>query len=263
MKSQKSASRRLLSSALSFLLISSFLFISLMAFAGMNKSAAWFASVKEVTGEGMSVSVEAPESYISEVEYFTIERITLSEGKNNYHFDMNAPAPSGTLGTYSALSGERQLLVKITLPDSVDRVSLIAQSASQRYPVYNGAKITKDTPVGLSSVVKIHVLDGNHIDETDGEYVVYGSDLDDPKSFATVSSDGNSVTYSQNIDLYSTPNGNNDNELYIFIDYDEESMDLLLNYVNNLIMSGLTDYVSGDVVSFVGDFVIHVDSASE
>lgn len=268
MSSQKNTSKRLLTSAVSFLLISTFLFISLVAFSGMNKSAAWFSSVKEVSAEGMSISVSAPETY--EVDYFQITSISLSDGENNYHFDASAPSGNGKLQTYSALSGERQLLIKISELDLANAITLSAKSSSQTYPVYNGAEISKDTPLGLSSVVKIYILDSDSVDLVDGEYVVYSDDLtdDNAKTFASPNTGNNSanVPYllDSDIELYSSSTGNSDSELYIFIDYYEESMDCVLNYVNNLMMTpGGTDYKSGDEVQFIGDFIIDISKAKQ
>ena len=272
MSNKKSPNKRLLSSALSFLLISTFLFISLVAFSGMNKSAAWFANTKDVSAEGMSISISAPENY--NIEYFQIKSISLSDEKNNYHFDASAPSDSGKLQTYSALSGERQLLVKISGLNPENALTLSAQSSSQTYPVYDGAEISSQTPLGLSSVVKIYVLDSESVDLVDGEYVVYSSALiddeekDKAKTFASPNTDSNSESgpylLDSNIELYSSPAGNSDSVLYIFIDYYEESMDCVLDYVNHLMMiSNGTDYKSGDEIQFTGDFIINISNAKQ
>ena len=272
MSNQKSASKRLFASTISFVVISAFLFISLVACSGMNKSEAWFSKLREVSAEGMSISVSAPENY--NIEYFQIKSISLSDEKNNYHFDASAPSDSGQLQTYSALSGERQLLIKISNLDSTNAVTISAQSSSQTYPVYDGAEISSQTPLGLSSVVKIYVLDSESVDLVDGEYVVYSDDLiddekkDKAKTFASQNTGSNSenVPYllDSNIELYSSPAGNSDSELYIFIDYYEESMDCVLDYVNHLMMiSNGTDYKSGDEIQFTGDFIINISNAKQ
>lgn len=84
MSSQKNTSKRLLTSAVSFLLISTFLFISLVAFSGMNKSAAWFANVKEVSANGMSVVVDSPYDTYADVTSYAVSRISEVAGPPAY-----------------------------------------------------------------------------------------------------------------------------------------------------------------------------------
>ena len=84
MRSQKNTARSLITSALSFLLISTFLFVSLVAFSGINKSAAWFANVKDVSAEGMSVVVDSPYDVYADVTSYAVSEISEVTGTPSY-----------------------------------------------------------------------------------------------------------------------------------------------------------------------------------
>ena len=99
MSNQKSPNKRLLSSALSFLLISTFLFISLVAFSGINKSAAWFANVKEVSANGMSVVVDSPYDTYVDVTSYAVSEISEVTGTPSYTTYTAAEEEAYTLPT--------------------------------------------------------------------------------------------------------------------------------------------------------------------
>ena len=219
-----------------------------------NNGLAWFSENDKATATGMNISVVDPKGLVASVEYFNISDITLIGEINSYHFD-TTPDDDANLGVYSVLSSKRQLLIKVTLSDNVDAVTINAASSSSRYPVYDGAVMnTKNSP-GLSSVVQLCVI--NSLNAVNGEYVVTDSGMaSGMKRFATINSDGTLDSYSQDIPLYSTASGADDNVLFIFVDYYEDSIDYVLSYINYLIMGGDTDYQSGSEIPFNCDFTI-------
>ncbi len=76
MKNKNSVSTRLMLSALSILVLATFLVVSLVAFSSMNKSTAWFASSGNVSASGISVSANNPEEIHVTVTSYAISDIS-------------------------------------------------------------------------------------------------------------------------------------------------------------------------------------------
>ena len=242
-----------------------FLALSIAAFVLMNGSVAWFADNDEVDASNMSVSVKTDSDAGLVVDYYEISSIALSEGKNIYTFS-KTPITNVTdrhLKEYSHVVAERQMLIKITLPDTMSGATVRAVTDTTDYVIedQNDPEVNKaDNP--LSSVIAFYALSG--VDETDGGYVVSinNSENDTVAHFVTITEDeGKRQASFDNSDIliYETPEGNTDKTIFIMLDYYEASIGYVLSVVNHLMMiGGKTDIQAGDNVEFVCDFDIVV-----
>ena len=75
MNQNKSELKTLFTRGISFLLIATFLCISILAFAGMNKTVAWFAKKDEVSSDGMLVMIKGVEGVESNVMSYAVSEI--------------------------------------------------------------------------------------------------------------------------------------------------------------------------------------------
>ena len=244
------------------------LVFSVVALLTINGTLAWFASQDEVSAEGMSVAIAEQSNAVKDVVFYKIESIGVTNGNNAYYFSPVA-ADSGELGQYSSLTSTRQLLIKIVLDDSVERVTLTANIPAEAYAVGDGVIVNKNSELPLSSVVEMQVLNDRSIagNEANG-YVVYDNDeLGEPSRFVSFS--GGNPVVSKSVELYATADGD-DNAIFIFVDYYEESMEYIIAFVNDAILSRPSDYVPsaddlkiGDSFNFICDFTIYVDDAEK
>ena len=236
-----------------------------VAFLLMNGSVAWFADNDEVDAAGMSVSVNAVPGTVIEVNYYEISSIALSGGENIYTFSKTpiADVADRHLKEYSPIVAERQMLVKITLADTLDAATVRAVTDTTDYVIED-----QDDPEvnqannPLSSVIAFYAL--SDVQETSAGYVVSSENFQNHTAthFVTVEEqDGKTqASFDDNdILIYETPEGDTDNTIFIMLDYYEASIGYVLSVVNHLMMiGGKTDIQPGENVQFVCDFEIVV-----
>ena len=231
----------------------------------MNGSVAWLADNDEVDANNMSVSVNAEPGTVIEVDYYEISSIALSGGENIYTFSKTpiANVADRHLKEYSPIVGERQMLVKITLADTLDAATVRAVTDTTDYVIED-----QDDPEvnqannPLSSVIAFYAL--SDVQETSEGYVVSSENFQNHTAthFVTVGEqDGKTqASFDDNdILIYETPEGDTDNTIFIMLDYYEESIGYVLSVVNHLMMiGGKTDIQAGENVQFICDFEIVV-----
>lgn len=251
------------SSKIGITLTSIFLILSLVAFSFLNGSTAWFAENKSVSANDMGVEVKDLQRLIKSVDYYPISSITLSGSDNIYTFSSD-PIPEGTaktLGTFSTLIAERQLLVKITLHDGVTGAHVGAVTETDGYIADSiNSKISKEGNP-LSSVVEFYSV--TDVAQSSEGYVISSGDIaDSVKRFVTLSEyEGEIISsFDTEISLYSTAENDHDHVVFIMIDYYEQSVEYVMDTVNRLIMEGegKTDAVLGENIEFVCDFKFFV-----
>ena len=234
------------------------LVFSIVALCAINGALAWFAYSDSVDTGGMNVEIASKDKAEFSIECYKITDITLSGGTNYYHFEA-VDAADRRMDDYSALSGKRQMLIKISIPDSVDYVKITANSSTSQYPVQDGVDIDKQTTLGLSPVIEMYVFDNLELDN--GEYVVGEASLTNALTFTTFDSK-DEPSFSSNIDLYGNSVQGVEN-IFIFVDYYEKSMDYVLTYINMLMMDDKHsdyEYKSGEIIPFVNDFTIYIST---
>lgn len=241
--------------------ISLTLILSIFAFMLLNGSVAWFAENRDIDASNMSVQVKSPAQIIDSVEYYPISSISLSGNNNIYTFSSTPIDESETksLGTFSTLVAERQLLIKINLKAEATGARVIASSYADSYIVKNEDTIINKDGNSLSSVVEFYSI--ANVEETSEGYVISSGDIQDSVSrFSDIDAEYGSIpaSFSAETDIYSTPTGQTDEAIFIIVDYYEESVEYVMDYVNNLIMDSSTDVVAGEKINFICDFEILV-----
>lgn len=254
------------SSRVTLILFGLVLAVSIFALGMLgNKGLGWFADNDEVDAAGMSVSVNAVPGTVIKVDYYEISSIALSGGENIYTFSKTpiADVADRHLKEYSPIVAERQMLVKITLADTLDAATVRAVTDTTDYVIED-----QDDPEvnqannPLSSVIAFYAL--SDVQETSEGYVVSSENFQNHTAahFVTVGEqDGKTqVSFDDNdILIYQTPEGDTDNTIFIMLDYYEESIGYVLSVVNHLMMvNGKTDIQPGENVQFVCDFEIVV-----
>lgn len=251
------------SSKIGIIFITLFLLLSIFALLLLNESSAWFAENRDLDAENMKVQVKAPAQIVERVDYYRISSITLSGGDNIYTFSSTpiAENENKSLGTFSTLVAERQLLIKITLNEGVTGAHVGAVSETDEYiaDAINERIMKEDNP--LSSVVEFYSI--SDLEQTSEGYVISSADISNTVArFVTLSeSNGQMITsFDSDISIYSTAAEDHDHIIFIMVDYYEESVEFVMDTVNRLIMegNGKTDAVMGENIEFVSDFTITV-----
>ena len=254
--------KKRLDARLGIIFISLALILSILALILLNGSTAWFAENNDIVANNASINVNSPGKLIESVEYYPISSISLSGNNNIYTFSASQIPKDQPkmLGTFSALVANRQLLIKINLKAGVTGARVIAQSSGDTYIVKNKDTVINKNGNPLSSVVEFYSI-ANVDKNEDGEYVISGSDIKGSvKRFSDIDSSYGVIpaSFSPEIEVYSTPNGNTDNSIFIIVDYYEESLEYVLDFVSGLIADQKTDVVAGATVNFVCDFELSV-----
>lgn len=264
--------KKIASARLSVIISSAVLLLSVFALFSMNGSVAWFADNNEVSGNNMSITITDTEGVVEKVEFFKIHSIKTSvtdddEIHNVYNFSSTPISDPNDikLETFSSLKATRQLLIKITLVSELGYMRIVANSSADSYIIPNSSTVIYADNNSLSSVVELAVVNDVTLVNEDGEevYAVVGDSLSESvKRFSSFTETDGEVTpsFSPTIDVYQTPTGETDREIYILVDYYEESMEYVTNYVNNMLMSGNSgsDIVIGGNINFACDFEILV-----
>ena len=250
-----------LEARISLIFISLVLILSIGALMLLNGSVAWFAENKDLDAHGMSVNVMSPDLIVDSVEYYPISSISLSGDHNVYTFSSVPIAENEkkVLGTFSTLVAERQLLVKINLKPGATGARVVGCSYADSYIIQNEDTVINKDGNSLSSVVDFYSI--SDVEKTSEGYVISGESIKD--SVARFSNVGGSygnttASFSPEIDIYSTPQGQTDNAIFIIIDYYEDSVNYVMDHVSNLMIDGSTDVVSGETINFICDFEILV-----
>ena len=243
-------------------LISFVLILSLLALMIFNNGVAWFAENNDVDANNASINVNSPGKLIESVEYYPISSISLSGNNNIYTFSASQIPKDQPkmLGTFSALVANRQMLIKINLKQGVTGARVIAESRNTSYIVKNKDTVINKNGNPLSSVVEFYSI--SNVTETQDEgYVISGNDIKGSvKRFSDIDSSYGQIpaSFSPEIEVYSTPTGNIDNSIFIIVDYYEESLEYVMDFVSGLIADQKTDVVAGETVNFVCDFELTV-----
>lgn len=242
------------------------LMLSIFVLCVLNGSTAWFADNNEVSASNMPVSITEGSSAVEKVEYFPISSITLSGEYNNYNFSSTpiTDAAQIQLGTFSSLSAERQLLIKITLSSDVKSVKITAKSAAESYIIQDSSTLIYKDNNSLSSVVEFYAVSDLELQTIEGEscYVVQGQQISDsPSRFSTLTTENGTMTpeFTPSVDIYQTPDSEEDSAIYILVDYYEMSMEYVSDHVNHIMSSGSTDIIAGENINFACDFEIWVE----
>lgn len=249
------------SSKIGIIFITLFLILSLFAFSLLNGSTAWFAENKELDANNMSVQVKSLSGIVDSFEYYPISSISLSESNNIYTFS-SAKIPENevkSLGTFSTLVAERQLLVKINLKAGVTGARVVASSYADSYVIKDADTIINKNGNSLSSVVEFYSI--ANVAETNEGYVISSESIQSSVArFSDIDSEYGSIpaSFSPEVDIYSTPAGQTDNAIFIVIDYYEKSIEYVMDHVSNLMIDGSTDVVPGEQINFICDFEIVV-----
>lgn len=241
--------------------ISLTLILSIFALLLLNGSVAWFAENKDLDVYNMTVSVKSPTQIVESVEYYPISSVSLSGDNNIYTFSSTpiAENENKALGTFSTLIAERQLLVKINLKPEITGARVVADSYADSYMIENEDTVINKDGNSLSSVVEFYSIPD--VAKTSEGYVISGESIKDTVTrFSDVSGSYGKITasFSSEIDIYSTPQGQTDNAIFIVIDYYEDSLNYVMDHVSNLMIDGSTDVVSGEKINFICDFEILV-----
>ena len=152
------------------------------------------------------------------------------------------------------------MLIKINLKQGVTGARVIAESRNTSYIIKDKSTVINKNGNPLSSVVEFYSI-ANVDKNGKGEYVISGSDIKGSvKRFSDIDSSYGVIpaSFSPEIEVYSTPNGNTDNSIFIIVDYYEESLEYVLDFVSGLIADQKTDVVAGETVNFVCDFELSV-----
>ncbi len=236
------------------------LVFSLTAFFTMNGTVAWFASNRDAHATEMQINLSDAHNKIKQVEYFAISDVRLDAvAKTNvYNFSATPLAGSPQLGTLSQLEAKRQLLVKLTLQDNVDEVSVQVKSETADYlldpmPAY----LLKDNNP-LSSVIQFRVY--RNVTASGDMYTVREDDAA-PVRFVDIQTAGTAVTrtYVANAPLYTTPAGERDTAVYILLDYYEVATDDIRDALPGLAAADGSDIVIGETdIQFSCDFYFEI-----
>lgn len=226
-----------------------------------NEGLGWFASNDKVTADDMSITVNGEFDIVKSVEYFAIESVSLDGVINIYTFkDQLAEGAPKSLGQFSTLVAERQILIKITLNDNVGAVRVTAESAVSEYIADETPTVSK-TGNSLSSVVEFYSISGKYVtcDEESVEYVVSSDHFHEGSasrfSTVTVGENGVSTSFDQIISLYATEDGTDEDVIYIVVDYYEDAAEHVIDIANELIDFG-EDLEK--IITFAPDFKITV-----
>ena len=229
-----------------------------------NEGLGWFASNDRVTANEMSISVNGEYDFVKSVEYYSISSISLDEANNIYTFKERLPDDGvKSLGLFSTLVAERQLLIKIILQDDVGGVQISATSSATEYIADATPDIKKENN-SLSSVVEFYSVSGTLVSSTDNGYVISSENFQGgPASFTSISVNDDksvSVSFSQYIEVYHTESGVDDDVIYIIVDYYEAAAEHVMDTASMLEMNG--QLVFGDeeerIITFAPDFTITV-----
>lgn len=249
-----------LSSKFTMFFISLALVLSMFAMLLLNGSTAWFAENDRVLADGMQVKVNSPTKLVESVQYFPISSIALSGNYNIYTFSVDDEIKEPgkrKLGVFSTLEAERQLLIKINLADGVNSVKISAESEADSYIIQNQNTVINTNGNSLSSVIEFYCI--SDIEEENRNYIISGEDIAASVTrFAEEQPGEIPFVFSDEIDLYSTDEGEDDNSIFIILDYYELSVEYVTEHVNRLITDKSTDIESGKNVEFVCDFKIVV-----
>ena len=231
------------------------LVIALLAFLNINGTLGWFASSDEVSANDMSVKISSSPGVVKSVDYFEIADVSFVNGHNVYSFSADPAEGELTLPTYSVLNAKRQVLVKITLNEGVDSVSLEAITDATEFINDENVSVTGNS---LSSVVLLRMVTSDQIVMND-EVISISEDQTQEYHFTTVEQNGNVLTptFSPDpIDLgtVTTP------AIFIIIDYYDAAAQLATEIINHN-MSSLDhdELIANNMeVGFVCDFKINV-----
>ncbi len=220
------------------------LILSVFVFLSLNNSAAWFSLNNKTTANGMLVQMSDEDSVVQDVKYYKIADIRLKQDENDttkYHneYIFQEKITEPTLPYLSAIDPMRQVLIKIKLKEGKTSVSVRAKTndATAGYPT----TFTRNTN-NASSIIQFQTVAKNAVvgDEAQGyEILATESFLDTTQSFAEVSSaeqDGTvaiNKTLKNDLMLYTTPEGQADNEIFIVLDYYEPSTTFIIDEMNN------------------------------
>lgn len=229
-----------------------------------NEGLGWFASNDKVTANDMSISVDGDFGIVKNVEYFSISSVSI-EGVNNIYTFKDQLSKDGpkSLGQFSTLVAERQILIKITLHDGVERVRVGASSSASEYIADSTPSITRDDN-SLSSIVELYSVSGELVSSTDNGYVISSGNFQGgPSRFASVTLDGAEATvdFRQDIPVYETENGLDENAVYIIVDYYELAAEHVMEVAAGLIADREITFDENDedqIITFAPDFKITV-----
>ena len=253
-----------LSAKLGIMFASLALILSIFAMLMQGGSVAWFAENDKATANGMAIEIDGPPDIIGDIEIFPIYSIALSgnEDQGNYNIytfsatKIEDPALM-KLGVFSPLDAKRQILIRIPLAEGVSSVRVVAESTSSSYMVEDEETLIYKENNPLSSVVEFYAV--SNVEKSGDYYVIPGQNADRFHRFASITEQEGEVeaSFSPTIDLYSTQSGDDD-AVFIIVDYYEESINYVLDFVNALIMENKTDVTAGDNLEFISDFKITV-----
>ena len=253
---------KLIHSRASVLLVALTLILSIFAFCLLNGSVAWYANNDKVSGRNMNVEVKTKtdDELVKGIDFYSISSVTLSGDNNIYTFNPTAIAEndSKTLGAYSSIVAERQLLIKITLNKDFTRARVDAATETEQYVVDSISSMTQLTNP-LSSVVEFYAV--NAVTTTDdGAYVVSSADMNSAERFAILTEQsGNTVTdFDKDISLGYISATEHDHAIFVMIDYYEDSIKYVLESVLNSSDQNTSIKLNTDL-GFVCDFTLIVD----
>ena len=228
-----------------------------------NEGLGWFASNDRTEANNMSISVDGDFGVVKSVEYFSISSISLDGSNNIYIFkDLLSEDEPKSLGQFSTLVAERQILVRITLHDSVGRVQISANSSASEYIADATPSITRDNN-SLSSVVELYSISGEFVDYTENGYVISSENFQgDSSRFSSVTIDDTvHVDFKKDIPVYETQSGVDENSVYIIIDYYEDAAKHVMDVAAELIADGSITFDENDddqIITFAPDFKLTV-----
>lgn len=255
---------KICNSKASVMLIGLVLALSIFALGVLgNEGLGWFASNDKVTANGMGISVDGEFDVVKSVEYYAISSISLDEANNIYTFKDRLPDDGvKSLGQFSTLVAERQLLIKIILNDNVKGVEISAESSASGYIGSDPSQIKKENN-SLSSVVELYSVSGSLVSSTDNGYVISSENFQgEPSRFSDVSvDDGNATTdFRAHVQVYQTESGVDDDVVYIIVDYYEAAAEHVMDIASMLEMSGQLSFSDNEdkVITFTPDFTITV-----
>ncbi len=241
------------SSRVTLILFSLVLALSIGALGMLgNRGLGWFADNDKVTADGMSITVNGDHGVVDNVQYYEISSIALEGGNNVYTFTKEING-NPSLGEFSTLVANRQILIKITLDPSIGAVTVSADSSAPGF-----ISSVKENGNSLSSAVAFYAVSGEDVEAgSDGPpYVISSGDFygDGAYTFSDITVSGSTVTATfdpEITDLFTTEDGAHESAVFIIVDYYEDAAEHIVDLANQ---SGL----GGKTITFIPDFEITV-----
>ena len=210
----------------------------------------------------MNVKISATDGIVADVKYYPITSISLAsddeKNYNVYRFGIDeVTGENAMLGSFSALTAERQLLMVIMLKDDVESVKLSASTSSEY--ILDGEISQSGNP--LSSVIELRVVtDPNGLQMTNEHYVIPDT-ATIQYHFATLNEE-NGVTTDADIQSNLQLGEFQGSAIFIILDYYEDGTKYVMDYVNEHLDEVKVDEGSSGMIEeikFTCDFTINVE----